>query len=231
MGIQCVHYSRQKDCALHCTVYSWVRRRDIPFTKVGLVQLDRHSTLSTYPLMPASVFCSSGSLIIATRWSALMKSLTNQVRNLLFFAPGVEAPLHHSGDLYSIFDYSIHFNTWMVTHPSSNHGTSCLTSVIQLWKAILLYQVGNTSPARSLKLSNLGPSCTWTWATIQVDAVVKNTVKSEEQRNRVSITCSWGKNCSLFTLWLHFIRHQGVTFLSTSNLPPFVPWTLFCPRT
>ena len=31
---------------------------------------------------------------------------------------------------YCILHYSSHFNTWMVTHPSANHGPSCLTSVI-----------------------------------------------------------------------------------------------------
>ena len=30
---------------------------------------------------------------------------------------------------YSICSYSFHFNTWMVTHPSSYRGPSCLTSV------------------------------------------------------------------------------------------------------
>ena len=42
----------------------------------------------------------------------------------------LEAPFLHSWDFYCIFHYSIHFNTWIVTHPSVNHGLSCWTSVI-----------------------------------------------------------------------------------------------------
>ena len=44
----------------------------------------------------------------------------------VFVGGPVSPPLR----FYSIFHYSIHFNTWMVTHTSANHGPSCLTSVI-----------------------------------------------------------------------------------------------------
>ena len=50
-----------------------------------------------------------------------------------FFLPQkflLEAPFLQSSDFYCIFHYSNHFNTCMVTHPSTNHGPSCLTSVI-----------------------------------------------------------------------------------------------------
>ena len=54
--------------------------------------------------------------------------------------------------VYCIFHYSIHFETWRVTHPSANRGPSCLTSeilrelVFQTWycRSILFYSTQTT---------------------------------------------------------------------------------------
>ena len=41
----------------------------------------------------------------------------------------LEAPFLHSWD-FTVFSLQHPLHTWMVTHPSANHGPSCLTSVI-----------------------------------------------------------------------------------------------------
>ena len=67
-----------------------------------------------------------------------------------------------------------------------------------------LYQVGNSSSVRSLKLSILGHGCHldrwpfkgWTWMLFSVHCTLNSSCKIPYQmwRNGASITCFWGQN-------------------------------------
>ena len=57
---------------------------------------------------------------------------------------------------------------------------------------LLQYQVGNTSSRKITDVKQLRPCMVSNWKC-EVDAVAKNTVKSQEWRNGASIVNSWGK--------------------------------------
>ena len=87
---------------------------------------------SGFSLVPADFFyCSFMTIRILLVHLGLLRALLvlpglySFCLRIMFWRPS--SPLL---GFYSIIHYCIHFNTWMVTHPSANHGTICFTSVI-----------------------------------------------------------------------------------------------------